>query len=471
MVSKNCIGLVALSILSITTLNASNPLSPGAPVQILSPNTTDMPVVVSSNGTGFMTMAVAEIALQSSFSTNNGSTWNSISPINENAYLPMWVSGTSAGFMATWIGFDIGYTTASPIWSFSSDGGVTWSPAGSILDGSPSTTIYSPAVVSGTEAGFMVTWRDGADNNAYATFSSNNGAVWSTPINVSNSGTVNSAVLVAGTAAGFMATWTNTSNNGFASFTSNNGVSWTTPLEFITIGTVASDVWVSGSSSGFMATWSDSAGNAYSSFSSDNGVTWSSPLIFAANVLVSPQTDVSTAATTGGFVAAWIGNDNNAYGSFYNNVTSLWSTPVKITTDGSVSAGENTSYAENGYSFVGVNIQGDPGVMFAWLRNDGSTYSSFSPLQTTCLVPTITTATHVVRSGSINTINAVIMGGVPPYTVVWSDGFTQTVNSTSVSRTVKPYATTQYQIATATDSAACSGGPSNTITLTVIPCF
>jgi hypothetical protein len=217
-----------------------------------------------------------------------------------------------------------------------------------------------------------------------------------------------------------------------------------------------------------MATWSDYLGNAYGSFSSDNGVTWSSPIVFATNVMVSPyQTDASVAGATSGFVAAWIGNDSNAYGSFYNNDTETWSTPVQITTDGSVVA--DGVYEENGYSFVSVNAQGN-NCLFAWLGNDGNTYSSFSSI-TICPVSTIITVSHVVKSGSSNVINATISGGTPPYTIVWADGLIQTSASTSISRIVMSYVTRQFQIVSVTDADECISDPSNVITLTVIPCY
>lgn len=368
---------ISLGLILTSTIHPTNPLSPGSPVVIISSNNVFMPVVVTGTSAGFMTMAVLENALQSNFSINDGATWNSPASVPENAYLPMWVSGNTNGFMATWIGTDIGYTTAAPIWSFSSNNGTSWSTAASIVSGPLSTTVYSPAVVAGTSAGFMAAWRDGNDNNAYAAFTSNNGTTWSVPVNVSNTGNVASAVLVAGTSAGFMIVWVNDSGFAFASFTSNHGGTWSSPVQITD--NVASDMWITGNSSGFLATWSDNSGNVFSSFSSNNGSTWSSPTTIATNVLESPtQTDVSAAGGTSGFVAAWIGSDHNAYGSYSSDHGGTWSMPVLITHDGSVALG-NIADQHNGYSFVSVCAVGD-NYMFAWLGNNNDTYSSFAAI-------------------------------------------------------------------------------------------
>lgn len=358
---------------------ASNPLSPTTPVVIINNGSVNMPVVVANNSAGFMTMAVSNgDRLQSSFSADNGATWVNDDPIFENAYLPMWVGANSQGFMATWVGPDIGYTTLNAEWTFSSNNGSTWSPnpAGSIL-ATPSLTIFSPVVVWGSDAGFMATWRDNNGSDAYATFTNDNGTSWSTPVNISNTTLVASAVMVTSTADGFIATYTQNDNNAYATVTSNNGGSWGDPVTIVNTGDVITDTWVASNGFGIIATWVDNEQNGCSSTSVDNGTTWSAPLEITSNI--ANCCDVSVVGIDGGFVAAWVGSDNNAYASFLGNGADAWTDSVAITTDGSVSLGE-AFLQENGQSFVGIAARNDPGVLFAWLGNDNNTYASFSSI-------------------------------------------------------------------------------------------
>lgn len=106
------------------------------------------------------------------------------------------------------------------------------------------------------------------------------------------------------------------------------------------------------------------------------------------------------------------------------------------------------------------------GLFLATVDYSAETVLSYKVL---ILVATITAPSSVIHGGSSVTINATITGGVPPYTVVWSDGLTQTTSTSSVTRVVTPYVTTQYQIASVTDSNGCVAAASNQITITVIP--
>jgi 6-phosphogluconolactonase (cycloisomerase 2 family) len=85
------------------------------------------------------------------------------------------------------------------------------------------------------------------------------------------------------------------------------------------------------------------------------------------------------------------------------------------------------------------------------------------------LTPTITTPSFYTSRGTTVTINATIGNGTPPFTVVWNDGLIQTVNATSLSRTVKAYITSTYYMLTVTDNLGCVAGPSNQVTIGVIP--
>lgn len=447
---------------------ASNPLSPTTPVVIINNGSAFMPVMAANNSDGFITTTIVNSnAFQSSFSTDNGAIWANATPVLNDTYLPVWVGSNSAGFMATWIGPDIGFNTFNPEWSFSSDDGTDWSSPASII-ASPSTTIYSPVVVWGTSTGFMASWADSNDGNAYAAFTSNNGGTWSTPTQLTPSHDVNTAVMVTGTGSTFMIAWANDTDTIYTRITNNNGATWNIQVSIAHPAPVASDVWVAYNSTGFLTTWADTNGNGWSSLSTDNGATWSTAIQITSGVNQGGNTncDVSVAAVDSGFVAAWIDTSNNVFASFLANETNTWSTPVAITNTGTAWLGQYLFAHETGYSFVGITGTGNS-CLFAWLDTNGNTYSSFARLG---LEVAITTQTHVIRAGVPTVINATVSGGVPPYTVVWSDGFTQVTSNSNFSRTVTIYNTMTYQITQVTDALTNSGGPSNTITLTVLPC-
>lgn len=107
-----------------------------------------------------------------------------------------------------------------------------------------------------------------------------------------------------------------------------------------------------------------------------------------------------------------------------------------------------------------------PGGLFA--AAIASNVNTLFSYQVEILVPIITTPSIAIRCSRPITINATIDGGTPPFTVVWADGFTQTVDSNTLSRIVNPQGTTSYQIASITDSNGCTAGPSNQITITII---
>jgi len=91
--------------------------------------------------------------------------------------------------------------------------------------------------------------------------------------------------------------------------------------------------------------------------------------------------------------------------------------------------------------------------------------------QVTLLVPIITTVSTTVRCGCQISIQATIIGGTPPYTVVWSDGLTQIVSGNTFTRTVTANTTTTYTIVQVTDANGCVAGPSNSVTIGVFcPC-
>ncbi len=394
MYKKWALPVIALvSVLLPSVQFAANPLSPGAPVQVttsgLELGNVVTPPVVSGNGSGFMTTFTISagappgiLTAFSAFSINDGGSWTnaSINPLQLTAspghYFPTWVSGTAAGFMASWVDLDTeGKPPASgnyPYTSLYPPGGPWGSP--DEINSSEASSLFT--VISGTSADFVVTWLVPPMSmifSFYSGISPDNGMTWN-PVSFPEMTLVSAPILVSGFGPKFMAV-ANVNMGNITPFISTNGTSWSlTAAAPMPVALVNSDIWVSGTAAGFMLTWQDNAGNAYSSFSADDGTTWSTPSPIASGL--AGGTDVVVSGSDVGYVVTWVdGLSNDAYASFSSDQGTNWSTPVNITNGvDSVQLNASSNFAD----FVGVSVVGN-NVMFTWLSGS-NVYSSFSTL-------------------------------------------------------------------------------------------
>ncbi len=359
-----CLSVSAVSQAAITSL------SPGAPVKITSSGDIDSAVVVSGTSNGYMATCNSSNTSLTSIFSSNGTTWNAPNVVNLNSYTGMWVSGTNAGFMVTFIEPIPGYITAAPFSIFNS------APATSAWDAEnlivSSSNIATPVLVWGTTAGFMATFHDTTDDNPYSALSSDSGNTWSTPQIIDNAGTLNSAVGVVGDGNNFMATWKDSVGAAYSSYSTNNGTSWSARSLITNAEPVVSDVFVGENLDGFMAVWLNDVCQVMTSFSSDNGSSWSSPVEIVS--FGADQTDVYVCGTASGFIVAWIGQDNNAYASLSSDNGASWSTPVAITSNGDIAL---PLYLDSSRPFISVTAVGD-NYMFGWREGDDNAYVSFS---------------------------------------------------------------------------------------------
>jgi hypothetical protein len=101
----------------------------------------------------------------------NATNWStSIYYLNQQSVPPSpaansfpWIAANQAGFISTW------NVSGNPVWQVSIDNGFDWTPSCSILN-TASSTITGPVALSANMRGFVSTWMDTNDSNAYVSF-------------------------------------------------------------------------------------------------------------------------------------------------------------------------------------------------------------------------------------------------------------------------------------------------------------
>ena len=133
-----------------------------------------VPILAELNGY-FMAVARANTgaAGQAYFSVaTTPSNWATFAPFAStppNDPTTPWVAANGAGFMSAWVVGSGSGSPGTPVWTFTSNNGFNWTPVCSILS-APSTTIEGPVGLSANTQGFVATWLDSNDSNAYASF-------------------------------------------------------------------------------------------------------------------------------------------------------------------------------------------------------------------------------------------------------------------------------------------------------------
>jgi len=152
-----------------------NPFSSTTVYPILDVGFFESACIVAANNGYFMAVARANAgaAGQTYFSVATiPSNWATFSAFTTNPANPdagPWVAANQAGFMSTWIVGASANSPGTPMWTLSSNNGFNWTPVCSIL-ATPSTTIGGPVGLSANTQGFIATWLDSSDLNAYASF-------------------------------------------------------------------------------------------------------------------------------------------------------------------------------------------------------------------------------------------------------------------------------------------------------------
>jgi len=386
-VGKNWLIVMLLS--GFVSLTEAATLTPTGPVQEvfstsnIGGHQAQPGVAVSGSADGFL-VACADSGdnLDTIFYNIGSQSWGTViqtSPGTTNLIQgPVLLSNTTTGAMVTWLSDTIGYWEGQAFAGFTDDEGSTWS----IIPLENTSLAVVMVGVSGTpDGGFMFVWYDPSNGaTPYWVWATYNGSSWVTtsPGTITTpTSSVSAPALVSGTIdTGFMATWIGSDNNAYASYTNNQGGTWTTQ-QISTAGNLYY-VWIGENANGFMAVWADNDNNAYSSFYDFNTSMWSSPTFIASNLAsyfgwVTPYVTGSDDS----FVATWIGNDSNAYATLSTDNGATWNS-VQITSDGSIANGNGIYW--NWGQFVGASIVSDT-VLFTWADLSGNAQSRFYTIQ------------------------------------------------------------------------------------------
>ena len=247
-------------------------------------------------------------------SMDNGQSWSraSIAEFQITSY-GMPICATDEGFLVTFLKYVDPHFEAQS--AFSTDG-ITW-PSENIktLSITPTSPYFFPTSAYNGSI-FMAAW---VNNNGTALFNvSEDALIWGDPAQIGTVDHVNSQVTLTAVGSGFLATWGDLSGNAWSSFTSNNGADWTTPSQ------IASDlntalfptVLASGTSSTLISSWVGSDLTAYASLSNDLGTTWSAPTNVSS---LGDYKDtlhfnlVGVSVVGNGYLFTWIDTENNIY--------------------------------------------------------------------------------------------------------------------------------------------------------------
>jgi len=220
--------------------------------------------------------------------------------------------------------------------------------------------------VSSTGLATAVWYRDDGSNYIIQSSTSQNGAAWSTPADVSVTGQNADQPQVTVSSTGLAtAVWTryDGSNWIIQSSTSQNGGAWSTPVDLSATGANALNPQVTVSSTGLAtAVWSrDGSNDIIQSSTSQNGGAWSTP----ADVSVTGQNAYNpqvTVSSTGLATAVWRRDNGSNYiiQSSTSQNGGAWSTPADVSV-----TGQNSDQPQVTVSSTGLATA-------VWYRYDGS---------------------------------------------------------------------------------------------------
>ncbi len=262
--------------------------------------------------------------IQSSYSTNTGTTWSvpiDLSTIGQDAGVPQ-IAMSSDGLQAisVWTRFDGSNFIVQS--SYSTNSGTSWS-ASTDLSVAGQHALGPQIAVSSDGAKALAIWiRSNGSNNIVQIYrSTDGGASWGAPIDLSAVGQSaffpQLAMDSSGTNA--IAIWyrNNGSNNIIqTSYSTDSGASWSTPINLTATGLDAGAPEVTMSSDGLkaMAVWYRSNGSndiVQTSYSTDSGASWSASINLSASGQNASSPQIAMNSVGSKAVAIWVRSDGS----------------------------------------------------------------------------------------------------------------------------------------------------------------
>jgi hypothetical protein len=312
-----------------------------------------------------------DFIVQSGSSGDGGATWSTpvdLSAAGGDAYSPQISVDSSGTVFAIWE-FDDGIVESRVQTSSSTDGGATWSTpvdlsaAGGVAN-SPQISVDS----SGTAIAIWIRF-DGINAFVQSRSSTDGGETWLTPVNNLSAagGDAYSPQISVDSSGTVFAIWNRSVGGGSipqSSSSVNGGVTWSTPVDLSAPGGLAYNPQISVDSSGTVfAIWvrSDSGNFLLQTSSSVNGgVTWSTP-VDPSPVSGSKDSPQISVDSSGNVFAIWSRYDDSNWivqSSSSGDGGVTWSTPVDLS-----EAGGNTSSPR-------ISVDSSGTAIASWVRYD-----------------------------------------------------------------------------------------------------
>lgn len=290
-----------------------------------------------SNGSNYI--------VQTSRSEDGGVSWSApvdLSTVGRDAYAPQVAFDADGTAIAVWNRFDgTSYVVQS---SRSTDGGVSWtSPATLSVSGGDA---YGAQVAVDSDGTAVVAWyrTNGSNFIVQSSRSLDGGVNWSAPVDLSQAGQEAYEPFIDADAAGnTVVVWRRSDGSDYiaqATASSDGGATWSTPANLSAPGYSAESPRLSANADGqIVVVWYRNVDGNYrvqTSSSVDGGVTWSTAVNLSASGRdgAEPQVDVDPA---GNAIVVWRRNDgsfNRIQASRSTDGGASWSAPEDVSPAG-----------------------------------------------------------------------------------------------------------------------------------------
>jgi hypothetical protein len=310
--------------------------------------------------------------IQSSTSTDQGANWSTpvnLSEVGQSAFNPQLAIDSNNNIVAIWTRLDgANYIIQS---STSTDQGANWSTPVNVSEAGQNADLSRLAIDSNNN--IVAIWQVliGVNSRIQSSTSQDQGSSWSTPVNLSEAGqNAEAHQLAIDSNNNIVAIWSRFDGANYiiqSSTSQDQGSSWSTPFDISESGQTAEtpQLAIDSNNNNIVAIWSRFDGANYiiqSSTSQDQGSSWSIPvdISLAGKNGETPQLAIDS---NNNIVAIWRGPDGINYriqSSTSTDQGANWSDPVYLS-----EAGQNAASPQ-------LAIGSSNGVVTVWYRSDGS---------------------------------------------------------------------------------------------------